>query len=112
MTRFEGHIRKMAAQLDKWDVKIVLLAARAAVAEERVRDDCSKEVEELAALHAGLRERFELYEKCGPEAWDAFQPGMTSAWRDVEAAFEEINGRCGRLRSRRPSARPTGGAAT
>jgi hypothetical protein len=90
MSSHDPNIERMEAQIQDWGARIESLEARAQTAGTHARVDYRRRVQELKALGSDARARLEEFKSAGSETWDAFRTGVEGAWKDIEAALEEL----------------------
>jgi hypothetical protein len=90
MSSRDPNIERMEAQIREWGARIESLEARAQSAGTHARVDYRRRVEDLKALGSDARARLDEFKSAGSETWDAFRSGLEGAWKEIEAALEEL----------------------
>jgi len=80
-------VEKMEEQLRLWSLKIDRLAAKTEMAGARTGFDALMYVDELKAMHAIARSKFDEFRAANDPERARLEPELKSAWNELEAAF-------------------------
>jgi hypothetical protein len=85
----EPSVKKMEAQLQRWNLKIAHLAAKTQVAGVQAGFDALIYVDELKALHAIAQAKLDAFKASEDTRRTRLKAEMQSAWADLDAAFKK-----------------------
>ncbi len=86
MSAKDEFVRKMHAQLDRWNAEIDVLAAKARVAEAEARADFEEQLEDLRRERDKARQKLEALDAASEGAWQDLKNGVEQAWDSVTQA--------------------------
>jgi len=84
----EAVVKKMEAQLNLWSLQIDSLAAKTQVPGVRAGFDALMYVDELKALHAVAKSKFDDFRAAGDAGRARLKAEMESACTELDAAFK------------------------
>ncbi len=84
----DRYIRKLEDQLKEWSVKIGQWAARAEHAEERVKQEYARQIQDLRARQDAAQAKWKALKAASEEAWPLLKDGADRAWPDLKTAYE------------------------
>ncbi len=93
MSAKDEFVRKMHAQLDRWNAEIDVLAAKARVAEAEARADFEEQLEDLRRERDKARQKLEALDAASEGAWQDLKNGVEQAWDSVTQAVHSATSR-------------------
>jgi len=84
----EVTVEMMEAQLKRWSEKIHHLAEKTHMAGARARFEDVMYIDELKALYALTKARFDEFKAAGVSERPRLRAALTGAWNDLDAAFK------------------------
>ena len=93
MASKEAYRKKLEAQLDEWDAKLDVFAAKANKASADARIGYENELASLKGKRAVAREKLEELSKRGENAWEDMKDGMEKARDEMSKAIEKVAAR-------------------
>ncbi len=93
MSAKDEFVRKMHAQLDRWNAEIDVLAAKARVAEAEARADFEEQLEDLRRERDKARQKLEALDAASEGAWQDLKNGVEQAWDSVTQAVRSATSR-------------------
>ncbi len=93
MSAKDEFVRKMHAQLDRWNAEIDVLAAKARVAEAEARADFEEQIEDLRRERDKARQKLEALDAASEGAWQDLKNGVEQAWDSVTQAVRSATSR-------------------
>jgi len=90
MEQMKEHVGKLEAQLAQWGAKLDLLQADVDLADTEAKIAYHTRVSALKAKYEVAQTRLGELKTAGSEKWETFKDGVEIAWKDLEAAFQEL----------------------
>lgn len=91
MQQVEEHVGKLEAQLAQWGAKLDELLADADLADAEAKIDYRRRVDALKSKYDVAHARLAEFKAAGSDKWETFKTGVEIAWKDLEAAFQELS---------------------
>lgn len=85
--------QKLERELKDWDAKLEQLRARAKEAKDEIRTEFEVQLEALAARQAVAQEKLQELRRHGEWAWEDLKDGAEKAWKDLREAIERAASR-------------------
>jgi len=83
----EAYVAKIKMKLDKWQMEIDKLEARAARAKNATKAKYLKQIELLRSMCKEFELKLEELRQAGGQAWEGMKDGVENAWK---ALYESI----------------------
>jgi hypothetical protein len=87
MTRDE-YVEKLKAQVDQWNAQLKDWEAKAAQAQDRLREQYLRQLGEAAAQRERVLVELRRVQNASLEAWRDLMRGADQAWKSMQEAFE------------------------
>jgi hypothetical protein len=87
MTQDE-YVEKLKAQIDRWNAQVKDWEAKAAQAQDRVREQYLKSLGEVAAQRERVLVELRRVQAASLSAWQDMMRGADHAWQTMHDAFE------------------------
>lgn len=79
----EAHIAKIKAKLDKWNIEIDKLEAKAEQAKDASKAKYRRQIESLRTMRTEFEHKLEDLAQSGGKAWEELKGGVDSAWKTL-----------------------------
>jgi hypothetical protein len=89
MTTRDDYIKKLKDQLDRWNVEISKLEAKAKKPLVGAKDAYDKRLSELRAQRNAMQKTVTDIQKASDHAWDNLRKGADTAWKAMEDRFKK-----------------------
>ena len=93
MASKEAYQKRLQAQLEEWDARLDVFAAKARNATAEARINYENELEVLKVKRAAAHEKLQELGKRGETAWAEMKDGVEKAWDDMGKAIEKAAAR-------------------
>lgn len=93
MATKDAYQKKLEAQLDEWEAKLEVLAAKARNATADARISYENELEGLKSKRLAARQKLDELGKSSEDAWEDLKDGAESAWDEMGKAIEKFASR-------------------
>jgi uncharacterized membrane-anchored protein YhcB (DUF1043 family) len=87
MTQDE-YVQKLKAQIDQWNTQVKDWEAKAAQAQDRMREQYLKQLEHVAGQRERVMVELRRVQGASLEAWHDLMRGADQAWKSMHEAFE------------------------
>jgi putative component of toxin-antitoxin plasmid stabilization module len=87
MTQDE-YVAKLKAQIDQWNSQLKDWEAKAAAAQDRLREQYLKQLGEVAAQRERVMVELRRVQGASMDAWHDLMRGADQAWKGMQEAFE------------------------
>ena len=87
MTQDE-YVAKLKGQLDQWNAQVRDWEAKAAAAQDRLREQYLKQLEQVAAQRERVMVELRRVQGASMDAWHDLMRGADQAWKSMHEAFE------------------------
>lgn len=81
-------LRKLKAELDEWNAKIDLLAAKADQAGADAKIGYQQRLEDLRAKRAEVKGKIAELQQAGEGAWEDLKHGLDNSWQILKTSFK------------------------
>ncbi|MBU2490763.1 MAG: coiled coil domain-containing protein [Proteobacteria bacterium] len=88
MSERETYEKKLAAELDGYEVKIQELKAKMAKAAAGAREELYARIEILEERKQDLRHNLDRLRRASTEAWAEIRKGVDQAWTDLKKSMD------------------------
>ena len=95
MTQDE-YVAKLKAQIDQWNAQLKDWEAKAAQAQDRVREQYLKQLGEVAAQRERVLVELRRVQAASMNAWQDMMRGADQAWKSMHEAFERARSEFGK----------------
>jgi hypothetical protein len=95
MTARDAYIRKLKEQLDRWNVDIAKLEAKAKQPLTGMKEAYEQQLKDLRQRRNVLQHQMAEIQKASDHAWDQLKEGADKAWKAME---ESVNKALSRFR--------------
>ena len=95
MTQDE-YVEKLKAQIDQWNAQVKDWEAKAAQAQDRVREQYLKSLGEVAAQRERVLVELRRVQAASMSAWQDMMRGADQAWKSMHEAFERARSEFGK----------------
>lgn len=95
MTQNE-YVEKLKAQIDQWNAQLKDWEAKAAQAQDRVREQYLKSLGEAAAQRERVLVELRRVQAASMNAWQDMMRGADQAWKSMHEAFERARSEFGK----------------
>jgi uncharacterized coiled-coil DUF342 family protein len=89
MTTRDDYVKKLKDQLDRWNVEISKLEAKAKKPLVGAKDAYEKRLKELRAQRNEMQQKVTQIQKASDQAWDHLRQGADTAWKAMEESFKK-----------------------
>ena len=89
----DAYVQKLKGKLDKWNVEIDVMAAKAERAKEDAKAQCLEKIAELKVTRKALEEKIEELQKAGETAWKDVKTGVDSARQALGKSLQSARSR-------------------
>lgn len=83
------YLDKVAANLEKYDAKLVELKGKVDEVQADVKVEYSKQVENLEKKRAEFAEKYGHLKETSEHAWEDVKAGTEKAWNELEESIEK-----------------------
>ena len=87
MTQDE-YVAKLKAQIDQWNAQVKDWEAKAASAQDRLREQYLKQLEQVAGQRERVMVELRRVQGASMDAWHDLMRGADQAWKSMHEAFE------------------------
>jgi hypothetical protein len=95
MTQDE-YVAKLKAQIDQWNAQLKDWEAKAAQAQDRVREQYLRQLGEVAAQRERVLVELRRVQAASMNAWQDMMRGADQAWKSMHEAFERARSEFGK----------------